>query len=71
MAGFGPRVKTLRTERGETQEVVARRAGIALSTYVRIETGTNEPSFNTLGRLAAALEVGIGELVADSDKAAS
>jgi transcriptional regulator with XRE-family HTH domain len=68
MTQLGQRLKSLRTERGLTQEQVARAAGIALATYVRIETGhtPDRPGRGTsttvLEKLARALEVPIAAL---------
>jgi transcriptional regulator with XRE-family HTH domain len=67
---IGQRAKALRTERGESQEAVARRADISTATYSRIEKGLNEPSLETLRRLAGALDVSIDDLVGGPIKAA-
>jgi transcriptional regulator with XRE-family HTH domain len=67
---IGQRAKALRTERGESQETVARRADISTATYSRIEKGLNEPSLETLRRLAGALDVSIDDLVGGPIKAA-
>lgn len=70
MTQIGQRAKALRTERGESQEAVARRADISTATYSRIEKGLNEPSLETLRRLAGALDVSIDDLVGGPIKAA-
>lgn len=71
MSHMGDHIKRLRLNRGDSQEAVARRADISTGTYIRVERGYNEPSLETLRRIAAALEVGIEELVAGPGRAAS
>jgi transcriptional regulator with XRE-family HTH domain len=58
------RLKQLRAERGITQAVLARRAGVTLSYIGRLETGRHDPQLSTLTKLAKALKVRVGELVA-------
>ena len=58
------RLKQLRAERGITQAVLARRAGVTLSYIGRLETGRHDPQLSTLNKLANALKVRVGELVA-------
>jgi transcriptional regulator with XRE-family HTH domain len=70
MSQIGNQARALREARGESQEAVARRAGIALATYSRIENGRNEPNLDTLRRLAGALGVTIDELAGGPIKAA-
>jgi len=65
---MGQRLKMLRTERGLTQEQVARRADLALATYTRLETGHTPgrpgrgASTNTLAKIARVFEVPISAL---------
>ena len=74
MTQLGQRLKSLRTGRQLTQEEVARRAGIALGTYVRIETGHDPsrpgrgPSTTTLAKIARALDVPIAALFQTDDQ---
>jgi transcriptional regulator with XRE-family HTH domain len=63
MSQIGQRAREIRQRRGESQEAVSRRAGLALTTYSRIENGHNEPSMGTLQAIARALEVAPGELI--------
>jgi transcriptional regulator with XRE-family HTH domain len=58
------RLKQLRAERGITQAVLARQAGVTLSYIGRLETGRHDPRLSTLTKLAKALKVRVGELVA-------
>jgi transcriptional regulator with XRE-family HTH domain len=57
------RLKQLRAERGITQAVLARRAGLTLSYIGRLETGRHDPQLSTLTKLAKALKMRVGELV--------
>jgi transcriptional regulator with XRE-family HTH domain len=70
MSQVGLKARSIREERGESQEAVARRADITTATYSRIENGHNEPSLETLRRIAGALDVSIDELVGGPIKAA-
>jgi transcriptional regulator with XRE-family HTH domain len=63
MTQVGQRARAIRERREESQEAVARRAGISWTTYTRIENGHGEPSLPTLRAIAAALEVTPGELL--------
>lgn len=58
------RLRTLRLREGHelTQEALARKAGVALRTVIRIEQGESSPQADTAFRLAAALKVGVTEL---------
>lgn len=58
------RVIALRDEKGMTREQLAVVAGIPYGTLTTIERATNEPKVNAVARIAAALEVPIGELFA-------
>jgi len=56
--------KKLRTQKGYSQERVARLADLSLNTVIRIESGVNKnPTIETLTRLANALEVSVGDLI--------
>ncbi|MFD4030051.1 helix-turn-helix domain-containing protein [Streptomyces sp. NPDC058637] len=57
------RVRALREERGWTSEHLAKEAGIAPGTLVRVEGGgAIQPSFFTVGALAEVLGVSLDEL---------
>jgi transcriptional regulator with XRE-family HTH domain len=64
---FGETLKRLRRDRLMTQRDLARRANLALSTVVNIERSHTEPRFETIRRLARALEVDPRDLVRNSD----
>lgn len=63
-------LKRLREERSITQEQLAFDAGITVSALSRIERGLNSPGWTTVQRLASALDIRMGELVADLEQAA-
>jgi transcriptional regulator with XRE-family HTH domain len=67
---IGVHLKQIRLARDESQEAIARRANISTATYSRIENGHNEPSVDTLRRLAGALDVTVDELIGGPIKAA-
>ncbi len=65
-AALAATFRRLRTERGETQEDLAHRAGLTVAAFARIERGHANPTWTTVRRIAAALEVSLsalGELV--------
>lgn len=60
---IGPKLRQLRRERDVTQAELGRRANLAKNTISKIERGgMPRPSGDTLGRLADALAVPVGEL---------
>lgn len=56
-------LKRLRESRFLTQRELAGKAGVGVSTIVRIERGQQRPTFKTVKRLASALGVEPSELV--------
>jgi transcriptional regulator with XRE-family HTH domain len=56
------RVRELRSRRGLTQEAFATRSGISVSFVSLLERGVRTPSYETLLRIAQALEVPVAEL---------
>lgn len=65
---LGARIARFRADSRMTQEVLAERADIAPSYLARIETGSRHPTLDVLGRLASALSLSLGRLLADGDK---
>jgi transcriptional regulator with XRE-family HTH domain len=61
---LGLRLRERRLELAFNQEKVAHLAGLNVSNYARVERGQGNPTFSTLIRLAAALEVEPGTLLA-------
>jgi len=55
-------IRRARVKRGETQEDVARRAGLTVAAYARIERGSTDPKWTTVRSIADALEVSLGRL---------
>jgi transcriptional regulator with XRE-family HTH domain len=60
---FGKRVRTLRKERGWTQEELAEAADLHENYVSRLETGEQEPGLFVVLRLCAAFEVTVDELL--------
>jgi transcriptional regulator with XRE-family HTH domain len=65
---LGEAVRQLREKRGATQEAVARDAGITTATLSLIERGQANPTWDTLKKLAGALDSSMGELGKLADK---
>jgi transcriptional regulator with XRE-family HTH domain len=62
---FAMTLKALRTARGLTQVALARKAKMQQTYIAQLETGVEDnPTLDTLRRLAKALKVTVGELVA-------
>lgn len=57
-------VRRIRRERGLSQEVFSGLAGIARSHLAMIETGTKQPNFETVWKIALAFEMAPHDLVA-------
>ena len=60
---IGITIERLRKEKGLSQEVLSSFASIARSHLSMIETGSKNPNFQTIWRLANALELAPHELV--------
>ena len=59
---IGKNLRQLREDRLLTPAALAARAGIALSSLVRVETDQVDPRFTTIRKLAQALDVDHREL---------
>ncbi len=59
---FGQRVRHLRRQKDMTQEQLAEAIGISVDFMSNIERGVNAPSFETMEKLAQALNVAVYEL---------
>jgi len=66
-AAFGAAVRALRTRRGLTQEALAERAQLHRTYVTEVELGRRNVSLYNIGRLAAALEVSMMELIGDAE----
>lgn len=65
---FSPaRLRALREDAGWKRPVLARRAGLSVSTIRDYEHGYHAPSAAALGRLAVALHCSIDELFVHAD----
>jgi transcriptional regulator with XRE-family HTH domain len=65
---LGEAIRQLREERGMTQEAVALIAGVHPTWVSRIESGTLNPSWGMISRVAEALEVKVSELAEGAEK---
>jgi transcriptional regulator with XRE-family HTH domain len=59
---IGKNLRRLREDRLLTQAELAERAGIALSSLVRVENDQVDPRFSTIRKLARALDIHPREL---------
>ena len=66
---LGVRLKHLRQARKLTQERLAEAAGLSYKFVGEIERGVGNPTLTTLDALAAALQVGITDLLAEEGRA--
>jgi transcriptional regulator with XRE-family HTH domain len=71
MTQIGERTKAIRIRKKYSQEKVARRADVSTATVQRLEAGKGLPNLDSLIRIAAALDVPIGDLLDDTTRAAS
>lgn len=65
---FPQRLKSARLLRGYSQEQLAERAGMPPSSIAHFETGTRKPSFESLRKLAIALEITTDYLLGTVDQ---
>ncbi|TQS44646.1 helix-turn-helix domain-containing protein [Cryptosporangium phraense] len=63
LTAVGPRLKSLRIERGTTLTQLAESTGISVSTLSRLESGQRKPTLELLLPLARAHQVQLDELV--------
>jgi transcriptional regulator with XRE-family HTH domain len=57
-------LKKLRAKKGLSLEKIARLADLSLNTIVKVENGVNQnPTIETLTKIAKALEVGVDDLI--------
>lgn len=70
MKTIGDKIKKLIQEKDMTQEELARKADIPYATLLKIVNGSvQNPTVNTMQKLAVALEVSVDDLLIDlSDK---
>ena len=63
LEAVGPRLRSLRTDRGMTLGALSRTTGISVSTLSRLESGQRKPTLELLLPLARAYQVALDELV--------
>ncbi len=55
-------LRRLREDRGQTREALAFHAGVTTGSLARIELGQSSPSWDTVRKVAKALEISLVEL---------
>ncbi len=68
LAALGEALRLIRTENGQSQEEVAEGADPALPQVGGIERGVRNPTYETLMRLAEALDTSGGEIATLADR---
>lgn len=68
---IGSVIKELRIQKGMTQELLSGFAGIARSHLSMIESGSKQPNFETIWKIAIALDLKPSELVSEFEKRAT
>jgi transcriptional regulator with XRE-family HTH domain len=66
---LGAAIRELRNEKGDSQEVLAGKAGITKNMLSLIERGEGNPSWATVEGIAKALGVSVAELAKRADQA--
>ena len=57
-------IKKARNKKGVSQDRLSKMADVAYNTIIKIESGTiQNPTINTLSKIAKALEIGIDDLI--------
>jgi transcriptional regulator with XRE-family HTH domain len=64
MGNLGKNLRAARKRLGLTQEQVAERSGVQAGEVSRVELGKRDPRVSTLEKLAVAVEVEPGQLLA-------
>lgn len=62
---FAETLKKIRNEKGYSQQTLAKKAGVSQTAVYNWEKGERKPKLEQLRRIAAALDVTIGELNPD------
>ncbi|MEZ0296857.1 MAG: helix-turn-helix domain-containing protein [Candidatus Methylacidiphilales bacterium] len=63
---YGPRIRTLRRLQKRTLKDVAQQCGFTVSLLSKIESGKTTPPLATLSKIAAALGIGLSDLLENS-----
>lgn len=64
---FSERLKNFRENKGLTQAQLSERSGISTRMIQKYEGGVSRPRYDAAEKLAAALEVSVGELMGSAD----
>ena len=64
---FSDRLKEARKNAGLTQAQLSKKLGITAQSYSQYETGKRNPKFETVKKIAMALEIDVYDLLIDSD----
>jgi len=64
---LGNNIRTIRIEKGFSQETVSLISGVERTQLSKIESGLVDPQFSTVKKIADALEVNISDFVKDKD----
>lgn len=64
----GERLRNIRKEKGLTQKELGKLLGISPQMIAQYELGKRNPKYETLGKIAMALNVPISDLIADNEK---
>jgi transcriptional regulator with XRE-family HTH domain len=64
---FGKRLRKLRRNKDITQEQLAEMIGVSVDFVSKMERGLNAPSFETMQKIAAILEVDASEFFTPPD----
>lgn len=65
---FGVALRRVRRAAGLSQEQLGLEAGVQRNFISLVETGQNQPTINTISRLARALGMKASELVAEAER---
>ena len=60
---FGRAIRVMRAERGISQEELGLRAGLSRGFFGKVERGDANPTFETIVKVAAGLEVPAADVV--------
>lgn len=60
---YGKRIRSLRNEKGYTQQQLAKKAGIGLNTLRRYETDERQPNLDKLNKIVDALEISMNDFM--------
>jgi transcriptional regulator with XRE-family HTH domain len=68
MQTFGERVAELRIKSGFTQKVIGEKVGVTKSAFANYESGERHPNFETVVKIADALNVSVDYLLGRTDQ---